>query len=80
MPMHTCRCKKYGQACYACMGNLVNISLYILVHVSVYIYIYIYIYIYVCVCVCVCVDMYMCMNMIVSCMSICAYIAFVCTL
>ena len=45
----------------------------------IYIYIYIYIYIlYVCRCVHKCVDMYMCTNMIVSCMSICVYIEFVC--
>ena len=40
----------------------------------------VYVYLYMCLCMCLCVDMYMCMNMIVSCMSICAHIAFICTL
>ena len=52
------------------MGNLV----------SMFVNIYIYIYLYMCQCMCLCVDMYMCMNMIVSCMFICAHTAFVCTL
>ena len=39
-----------------------------------------YMYLYICRCVCLCVDMFMCMDMIVSCMFICAHIAFVCKL
>ena len=41
---------------------------------------YVFIYLYMCRCIYMCVDMYMCMNMIVSGMSVCACIAFVCTL
>ena len=56
---------RYGQVCYMSMGNLVSMS------VDIYLYMY--------QCMCLCVGMYMCMNMIVSCMFYCARIAFVCT-
>ena len=39
-----------------------------------------YIYLYMCQCMCLCVDIYMCMNMIVSCLLISAHIEFVCKL
>ena len=48
------------------MGNLVRMSVCI--------------YLYMCRCMYLCVDMYMCVNRTVSCVFICAYIPFVCTL
>ena len=52
-----------GKVCYMSIGNTVGMSVYM--------------YLYMCQCMCLCADMYVCMNIIISCMFICAHIALI---
>ena len=65
MPMLTCRLKSMGK-------RVIRVWAILLICLHNFICMRWFIYI--------CVDMYMCINLIASRMSICAYIAFVCTL
>ena len=68
--VNACLCTHVGvrvwASCYMSTSNLVSMSICI--------------YLYMCRCMRLYVDMYMCMNVIVSCMFICAHISFICTL